>query len=78
MYGISLSLKFVNTLVYVYAMDKRLTKMQWLDHGLKTLAHSGASLLKAGTLAKSLGVTRGSFYWHFADVEDFHRQLLSH
>ena len=59
-------------------MDNRLTKMQWLDHGLKTLANSGAGMLKAGPLAKSLGVTRGSFYWHFADVEDYYGQLLAH
>ena len=78
MYGLILLLNHVNTLVYVLAMDKRLTKMQWLDHGLKTLAFSGAGMLKAGSLAKSLGVTRGSFYWHFADVEDFYRQLLAH
>jgi len=58
-------------------MDNRLTKSQWLDHGLKTLANSGAGMLKAGPLAKSLGVTRGSFYWHFSDVDDYHQQLLA-
>jgi AcrR family transcriptional regulator len=27
-------------------------------------------------LAKSMGVSRGSFYWHFADIEAFHGELL--
>ncbi len=33
-------------------------------------------MLKAGPLSRSLGVTRGSFYWHFQDIEQFHMELL--
>lgn len=54
----------------------RLSKNQWLDHGLLSLAQSGFTSLKADKLAKSLGVSRGSFYWHFKNLADFHKQLL--
>ena len=54
----------------------RLSKEQWLDHGLKTLAADGFTALKADKLCKSLGVSRGSFYWHFKDLADFHAALL--
>jgi AcrR family transcriptional regulator len=46
--------------------------------GLKALARSGFTALKADTLAKALGVSRGSFYWHFADVGAFHAAVLQH
>ncbi|NOK62423.1 MAG: hypothetical protein GFH27_549293n157 [Chloroflexi bacterium AL-W] len=54
----------------------RLSKEQWLDHGLAQLAQSGFTVLKADKLAKSLGVSRGSFYWHFKDIADFHAAVL--
>lgn len=56
-------------------MDK-LNKTQWLDHGLETLAQSGFTALKADKLVKTLGVSRGSFYWHFKNLADFHESLL--
>ncbi|MEM6429978.1 MAG: TetR/AcrR family transcriptional regulator [Deinococcota bacterium] len=56
----------------------RLSKEQWLDHGLHQLAQHGFTVLKADTLAKSLGVSRGSFYWHFKDLGAFHRAVLAH
>jgi AcrR family transcriptional regulator len=55
----------------------RLSKLDWLDHGLRVLARSGPDGLKAEPLAKSLNVSRGSFYWHFKDIEAFHRDLLA-
>jgi len=55
----------------------RLSKEAWLDHGLKELARAGPGALKADRLAKSLNVTRGSFYWHFKDLADFHSALLA-
>ena len=33
-------------------------------------------MLKADVLARRLGVSRGSFYWHFRDVADFQNALL--
>jgi AcrR family transcriptional regulator len=56
--------------------DTRLGREEWVRAGLKALAKSGASALKADTLATSLGVSRGSFYWHFADVPAFHAAVL--
>lgn len=58
-------------------MTAHLSKTKWLDHGLKILAASGAGRLKADPLAKSLKVTRGSFYWHFRDIGHFHDELLA-
>jgi AcrR family transcriptional regulator len=54
----------------------RLGSEEWVRAGLKALAKSGASALKADSLANSLGVSRGSFYWHFADVSAFHAAVL--
>jgi AcrR family transcriptional regulator len=42
------------------------------------LAEKGHDALKAQTLAAGLGVTRGSFYWHFEDLEAFKRDLIAH
>ena len=56
--------------------DTRLGPEEWVRAGLKALAKSGASALKADKLAGSLGVSRGSFYWHFADVPAFHAAVL--
>ncbi|MGB0907156.1 MAG: TetR/AcrR family transcriptional regulator [Maricaulaceae bacterium] len=57
-------------------MTQRLTEENWLNHGLEVLATSGFTALKAEPLAKSLGVSRGSFYWHFKDIKDYHKKLL--
>ena len=56
--------------------DKRLGPPEWVNAGLKALAKSGFSALKADTLATRLGISRGSFYWHFADVSAFHAAIL--
>jgi AcrR family transcriptional regulator len=59
-------------------MPYQLSVKDWLDQGLKTLAANGAGALKADPLAKALGVSRGSFYWHFADVAAFHTAILAY
>ncbi|MEO0398360.1 MAG: TetR/AcrR family transcriptional regulator [Pseudomonadota bacterium] len=56
----------------------RLSENDWLDHGLKTLAMSGFAAIKAASMAETLGVSRGSFYWHFKDLRDFQVRLLDH
>jgi AcrR family transcriptional regulator len=57
-------------------MDDRLTKIDWIRHGLRTLAKDGANALKVGPMSTALNVSRGSFYWHFRDIADFRSQLL--
>ena len=59
-------------------MDARLTKTDWLDHGLRTLAASGANALKVAPMSEALQVSRGSFYWHFKDIADFRSELLGY
>jgi AcrR family transcriptional regulator len=59
-------------------MADQLSAKDWLDQGLKTLAESGFTALKAEPLAKALGVSRGSFYWHFADIGAYHAAILKH
>ena len=57
-------------------MGDQLSAKDWLDQGLKTLASRGFTALKAEPLAKAMGVSRGSFYWHFADIGAFHAAIL--
>ena len=57
-------------------MTDRLTKQDWISHGLRTLAVDGANALKVGPMSTKLEVSRGSFYWHFRDVADFRLQIL--
>lgn len=48
----------------------QLTRDDWLDGAAGEIAAGGFGQLRVMTLAKKLGVTRGSFYWHFRDHED--------
>jgi AcrR family transcriptional regulator len=59
-------------------MTDQLSAKDWLDQGLKALAQRGFTALKADPLAKAMGVSRGSFYWHFADIGAFHAAILKH
>lgn len=55
----------------------RLRVQDWLDAGMSALATHGPDALKAEPLARALGTTKGSFYWHFADVPAFHAALIA-
>lgn len=57
-------------------MTTRLTKSDWIKHGLHTLTEHGFNALTVGAMATKLKVSRGSFYWHFRDIADFQSQLL--
>jgi AcrR family transcriptional regulator len=74
-----LPLASVNTVLYGRdIMSDQLSAQDWLDQGLKALATNGVAALKAEPLAKAMGVSRGSFYWHFADVGAFRTAILAH
>src|SRR5215470_699158 len=59
-------------------MTERLTPQDWIDFALTMLAHEGFEALKADVLARKLGVSRGSFYWHFTDLGTFHTRVIEH
>ena len=43
----------------------RLTRTDWANAALKAIAREGLKAIAIEPLAKRLGVTKGSFYWHF-------------
>lgn len=53
-----------------------LTRTDWLNQGLIVLAKKGVEAVRVEPLAKQLGVTKGSFYWHFKNRNDLLRALL--
>jgi len=55
----------------------RLTPDDWLAAGLDALCETGPGALGAEPLARRLGTTKGSFYWHFADVPAYSTALLA-
>jgi AcrR family transcriptional regulator len=58
-------------------MNERLDRENWLDAGLASLAEAGLAGIKVPAIAKRLGVTKGSFYWHFRDLADYEDALLA-
>lgn len=47
----------------------RLSAEDWARAGLDLLMSEGRSAVKISRLCAHFGVTKGSFYWHFADFE---------
>lgn len=45
----------------------RLSRESWITAALRALARGGVQAVAVDPLATELGVTRGSFYWHFKD-----------
>lgn len=61
----------------VTVMTERLTAETWTELGLRTLATEGLEAVRVEPLARALGVTKGSFYWHFADRRALLDSLLA-
>lgn len=65
------SVAVVNTPAYGRDMkDKaqsRLGREDWVRAGLRAMAAGGATAVSVERIAEDLGVTKGSFYWHFRD-----------
>jgi AcrR family transcriptional regulator len=49
------------------AAPARTPRGSWIDEGLRALATGGPDAVRVEPLAQALGVTKGGFYWHFAD-----------
>lgn len=56
--------------------DKRVSREDWVRCGLAVLAEDGIDAVRVEPLAARLSVTKGSFYWHFADRAALHQAML--
>ena len=58
------------------AAPARTPASAWIEAGQRALATGGPDTVRIDALARALGVTRGSFYWHFADRDALLTALL--
>ena len=78
----SYSIRFFD-LRYHAGMSKQkgrrgVSKAEWLEAGLQALSKGGVAALTVEGLAKSLGIAKAGFYWHFKNRDDLLRQLLDY
>jgi AcrR family transcriptional regulator len=57
--------------------SSRLSRDDWLDAAFKAVVEGGFDNVRVLVIADTLGVTRGSFYWHFTDHADLVKSLLT-
>jgi AcrR family transcriptional regulator len=54
----------------------RTPRSSWIDAGLRALAAGGPEAVRIEPLARTLGVSKGGFYWHFADREALLQEVV--
>jgi AcrR family transcriptional regulator len=60
------------------ARPERLDAKAWIAAALEAMAEGGIDSVRVEPLAKRLAVTKGSFYWHFADRRALFEAMLTH
>ena len=58
------------------AAPTRTPRTGWIEAALRALAAGGPDAIRIETLARSLGVTKGGFYWHFDDRRALLEEIL--
>lgn len=53
----------------------QLSREAWVAEALRALSEKGAASVAVEALANRLGVTKGSFYWHFRDLAELHEAM---
>ena len=53
-----------------------LGRQDWVKAARSALVSGGIDRVKVAVLARTLGITRGSFYWHFTSRNDLLKALL--
>ncbi len=53
-------------------------RAQWVAAGLESLRQGGVGAVRVERLAARLGITKGSFYWHFRNRGDLLDALLEY
>jgi AcrR family transcriptional regulator len=55
---------------------RRLTRDDWVEAGARALSSAGPDGVAVQPLARELGTTKGSFYWHFSTRDELLRAAL--
>jgi AcrR family transcriptional regulator len=55
---------------------KRLGPDDWIKAGFRALAKGGVSSVRVELLGRELGASKGSFYWHFLDLQALKTAML--
>ncbi len=58
------------------AEPDRLTKRDWVSAALAEVGRGGVANVRIEAIARELGVTKGSFYWHFKDRDALLIEML--
>lgn len=77
MYGTLSARRWPVSIHSVWSAMSRLTRARWVEEGLAALQADGPAALAADRMAKRLGVSRGSLYWHFTNAVDFEAAVLA-
>jgi AcrR family transcriptional regulator len=59
-------------------VSDRLSKALWLEKSLELLAKQGEQKLTIDHVVKAMGVTKGSFYWHFKNRSEYINSLVDY
>ena len=54
------------------------SKAEWLEAGLAALREGSVAEVTIERLARSLGIAKAGFYWHFESRDELLRQMLDH
>lgn len=57
---------------------KRASRMDWLLATLEVLRERGIEGVKVVVIARRMGLTSGSFYWHFRNVDELLHSVLAY
>ena len=58
--------------------NRGVSKGEWLKTGLSSISKQGIASLTIEGLAKSLGIAKAGFYWHFKSRDDLLNQMLDY
>lgn len=55
----------------------KISREEWIQGAAEVFGRDGAEQLRIEKLAKELGVSKGSFYWHFKDRDELLEAVVS-
>lgn len=65
-----------HSLDYKNMENQNSNKTAWLEAGFQMLAEGGIDSVRVDRISKKIGLTRGSFYWHFKSRAEFLDAML--